>query len=183
MVFNNQVQNTTCPDSHMRLLSWYLEFSIRQMSSGVSDKYCVFMVSDNTLCGWALHCTVVCGVSVLALATHQRIFALIAVTTFQHFHSSTWRGLVCSMLLRLPRPERPSRCSALATRRDWATLSRTSLQDTSVYSSALCRWGLEQCWLSWVRVWSVVLYHTCVSYWCCSDIQMYNVMNDCCFPS
>jgi hypothetical protein len=43
MVFNNQVQNTSCADSHMRLLSWYLEFSIRQMPTHV-DKYCVFMV-------------------------------------------------------------------------------------------------------------------------------------------
>mmetsp|Transcript_15639 Transcript_15639/g.26066 ORF Transcript_15639/g.26066 Transcript_15639/m.26066 type:complete len:281 (-) Transcript_15639:801-1643(-) len=42
MVFNNQVQNTSCADSHMRLLSWYLEYSIRQMPPNI-DKYCVFM--------------------------------------------------------------------------------------------------------------------------------------------
>mmetsp|Transcript_18765 Transcript_18765/g.27126 ORF Transcript_18765/g.27126 Transcript_18765/m.27126 type:complete len:288 (+) Transcript_18765:34-897(+) len=45
LVFNNQVQNTSCPDAHMTLLSWNMEFAIRQMPSHV-DKYCVFMHMD-----------------------------------------------------------------------------------------------------------------------------------------
>lgn len=43
LIFDNSVQNTSCPDAHMRLLSWGLEFAVKMMPDTV-DKYMIFMV-------------------------------------------------------------------------------------------------------------------------------------------
>lgn len=42
LVFDNQVQNTKSAEAHMKLLSWYLEHTISQMTDKV-DKYTIFM--------------------------------------------------------------------------------------------------------------------------------------------